>query len=84
MPCPEPATDGKLTHDEKEWITAWDQDNVITSYILITHLPDSTTLEVSKLETALKCWTYVEQEYKTKSVYIQHNLKATFSDMQCP
>ena len=81
---PSPAVDNKPTDAEKRAMATWDQEDIISRYLLSSHLPDTTALEVSDLGTAEERWTRVTQEYQAMSAYARHDLEVAFLEMRCP
>jgi hypothetical protein len=85
-PRPSPATvrTRRATAEEARLTDAWDYEDTVARYILSSHLPDSTALEVSDLRTAEERWTRVTQEYQATSAYAHHDLETKFLEMRCP
>jgi gag-polypeptide of LTR copia-type len=77
LALPSPSEEARLTN-------AWDRDDEVARYLLSSHLPDHTALEVSDLGTAEERWTRVTQEYQAMSAFAHHDLEAKFLEIRCP
>src|ERR1700733_4468449 len=60
---PTPADSSKPTDEEKKAIAKWDQDEVVSHYLLSQCLPDSTTVHLRSLKTAKERWEKVKAEF---------------------
>ena len=49
--CPTPADPNKLMEEEKKAIADWNQDDVVSRYLLSQKLPDSTAVHLKGLTT---------------------------------
>jgi hypothetical protein len=80
---PAPSTSGKPTDDEKTAMAKWDHEDLLAHYLLSQHLPDTTAIRLSNVNTAKEHWTKVSNEYKAKSTYAQNDLEQAFLEMRC-
>ena len=81
---PTPADSSKPTDEEKKAIAEWDQDEVVSRYLLSQRLPDSTAVRLRSLKTAKERWEKVKAEFSVKSQYAEADMLASFSEMRCP
>jgi transposase InsO family protein len=81
---PAPADAKNVTDDETKAIAEWDQNEVVSRYLLSQRLPDSTAVRLKGLASAKERWDKVKAEFSVKSQYAEADMLTSFSEMRCP
>jgi hypothetical protein len=70
--------------EEKVAMATWDQDEVVSRYLLSQCLPDSTAVRLKPLTSIKERWDKVKSEFSVKSQYAETDLLTAFTEMHCP
>ena len=81
---PLPSNPQNITMDEIEAMERWDYNDLIVQYLLLQQLPDLMAMHVGPIPTARLHWDWVQDEFVTKSIYVQNDLETAFYNMCCP
>jgi hypothetical protein len=81
---PVPANTAAIEAEEKVAMAAWDQDEVVSRYLLSQRLPDSTAVRLKPLTSVKERWDKVKSEFSVKSQYAETDLLTVFTEMRCP
>ena len=81
---PIPVNINAPTDAEKAMMAAWDQDEVVTHYLLSQRLPNSTAVRLKALTSVVDRWNKIKLEFSIKSQYAKTNLLTAFTEMRCP
>jgi hypothetical protein len=81
---PAPANASKATDEETKAMSDWDQEEVVTRYLLSQRLPNSTAVHLKTITSIKERWDKVKAKFSVKSQYVETDLLTAFNEMCCP